>query len=69
MANKFLLTLIIIIYNIIDLFQSRGEYMNYMMELATIAKAHGGIIENKIAAQHVITKAMLYKLLAPPFDP
>ena len=40
-----------------------------MMELATIAKAHGGIIENKIAAQHGITKAMLYKLLAPPFDP
>lgn len=36
--------------------------MNYMMELATIAKAHGGIIENKIAAQHGITKAMLYKL-------
>lgn len=37
--------------------------MNYMMELATIAKAHGGIIENKIAAQHGITKAMLYNVV------
>ena len=36
--------------------------MNYMTELAAIAKDHGGIIESKIAAQHGISKAMLYKL-------
>lgn len=36
--------------------------MNYIDELATIAKKHGGIIETKIAAQHGISKAMLYKL-------
>ena len=36
--------------------------MNYMTELAVIAKTHGGIIETKIAAQHGISKAMLYKL-------
>ena len=36
--------------------------MDYMMELAAIAKNHGGIIETKIAAQHGISKAMLYKL-------
>lgn len=36
--------------------------MNYMTELAAIAKAHGGIIETKIAVQHGISKAMLYKL-------
>lgn len=36
--------------------------MDYMVELAAIAKAHGGIIETKIAAQHGISKAMLYKL-------
>lgn len=36
--------------------------MDYMTELAAIAKARGGIIETKIAAQHGISKAMLYKL-------
>ena len=36
--------------------------MDYMTELAVIAKTHGGIIETKIAAQHGISKAMLYKL-------
>ena len=36
--------------------------MDYMIELAAIAKSHGGIIETKIAAQHGISKAMLYKL-------
>ena len=36
--------------------------MDYMMELAAVAKKHGGIIETKTAAQHGISKAMLYKL-------
>ena len=36
--------------------------MDYMTELTAIAKARGGIIETKIAAQHGISKAMLYKL-------
>jgi predicted transcriptional regulator of viral defense system len=36
--------------------------MDYMNELAAIAKSHGGIIETKIAAEHGISKAMLYKL-------
>lgn len=36
--------------------------MDYMIELAAIAKSHGGIIETKIAAGHGISKAMLYKL-------
>ena len=36
--------------------------MNYMMELVVIAKEHGGIIQTKVAAQHGISKAMLYKL-------
>ena len=36
--------------------------MDYMTELTAIAKTHGGIIETKIAAQHGISKAMLYKL-------
>ena len=36
--------------------------MDYIAELAAIAKEHGGIIETKIAAQHGISKAMLYKL-------
>ena len=36
--------------------------MDYMTELTAIAKSHGGIIETKIAAQHGISKAMLYKL-------
>lgn len=33
-----------------------------MAELAAIAKENGGIIETKTAAQHGISKAMLYKL-------
>ena len=36
--------------------------MDYMTELTTIAKLHGGIIETKIAAQHGISKTILYKL-------
>jgi len=36
--------------------------MDYMTELTAIAKTHGGIIETKTAAQHGISKAMLYKL-------
>ena len=36
--------------------------MDDMTELTAIAKKHGGIIETKIAAQHGISKAMLYKL-------
>ena len=36
--------------------------MDYITELAAIAKSHGGIIETKIAAGHGISKAMLYKL-------
>ena len=36
--------------------------MNYMEELASIAKDHGGIIDTKTAAEHGISKAMLYKL-------
>ena len=31
--------------------------MDYIAELAAIAKEHGGIIETKIAAQHGISKA------------
>ena len=33
-----------------------------MTELAAIAKMHGGIIETRKAAEHGISKAMLYKL-------
>ena len=36
--------------------------MDYMTELAAIAKMHGGIIETRKAAEHGISKAMLYKL-------
>ncbi len=36
--------------------------MNFMTELTAIAKEHGGIIETKVAAQHGISKVMLYKL-------
>ena len=36
--------------------------MDYMTELAAIAKSHGGIIETKIAIQHGISKAMICKL-------
>ena len=36
--------------------------MDYMTELAAIAKEHGGIIETKAAVQKGISKAMLYKL-------
>ena len=36
--------------------------MDYITKLAAIAKAHGGIVETKVAAQHGISKAMLYKL-------
>lgn len=36
--------------------------MNYIPQLAAIAKAHGGIIETKTAVQHGISKATLYRL-------
>lgn len=36
--------------------------MDYISELAAIAKSHGGIIQTKIAAECGISKAMLYKL-------
>lgn len=36
--------------------------MDFMAELAIIAKEHGGIIDTKTAAEHGISKAMLYKL-------
>lgn len=36
--------------------------MNFMSELVAIAKEHGGIIQTKVAVQHGISRAMLYKL-------
>ena len=36
--------------------------MDYITEITAIASEHGGIIEAKVAAQHGISKAMLYKL-------
>ena len=36
--------------------------MDYIAKLTAIAQEHGGIIETKIAAEHGISKAMLYKL-------
>lgn len=36
--------------------------MDYLAELATIAKENGGIIQTKTATQHGISKAMLSKL-------
>ncbi len=36
--------------------------MDFMIELTAIAKENGGIIETKVATQHGISKAMLYKL-------
>lgn len=36
--------------------------MNYMEKLTAIARDHGGIIDTKTAAEHGISKAMLYKL-------
>ncbi len=36
--------------------------MDYIAELAAIAEGHGGIIETKIAEQHGVSRAMLYKL-------
>lgn len=36
--------------------------MDYMTELAAIANSHGGIIKTKIASEHGISKALLYKL-------
>ena len=36
--------------------------MNSMNELINIAKEHGGIIETKTAAEHGVSKNMLYKL-------
>ena len=49
------------VYNIIKL-TLRSDYMDYMAELNIIAKSNGGIIETKIAAEHGISRAMLYKL-------
>ena len=56
------LTLIVILDIVLSDCCKRGKGMNYMMELTAIAKDHGGIIETKVAAQHGISKAMLYKL-------
>ena len=50
-----------IAYNIFELVL-RGERMDCMNELASIAKEHGGIVETKIAIAHGISKAMLSKL-------
>ncbi|SDB24994.1 Transcriptional regulator, predicted component of viral defense system [Ruminococcaceae bacterium FB2012] len=36
--------------------------MDYITELSSVAKEHGGIIETTTAIQHGISKAMLYKL-------
>ena len=36
--------------------------MDYIVKLTTIASKHGDIIEAKIASEHGIYKAMLYKL-------
>lgn len=36
--------------------------MDYMTKLSSIAKAHGGMIETKVAIAHGISKAMLSKL-------
>ena len=36
--------------------------MNSINELANIAKDHGGIIETKTAAEHGVSKSVLYKL-------
>ena len=36
--------------------------MDFMTVLIAIAKKHGGIIETKVAVQHGVSKAMLYKL-------
>lgn len=36
--------------------------MNYIPELTAIAKEHGGIIDTRVAKQHDISKAVLYKL-------
>lgn len=41
-------------YNII-VFSYRGEEMDFMAELAVIAKEHGGIIDTKTAAEHGCT--------------
>ena len=50
-----------IAYNIFELVL-RGDRMDCMNELASIAKEHGGIVETKIAIAHGISKAMLSKL-------
>lgn len=36
--------------------------MDFMSELSAIANEHGGIIQTKVAAEHGISKAMLFKL-------
>ncbi len=57
-----LLTFIIILYIILLDYHDWVVYMDYTTRLAAIADAHGGIIEAKTAAQHGISKAMLYRL-------
>lgn len=52
----------IVILSIILLSYCNEVFEWIIAELAAIAKEHGGIIETKIAAQHGISKAMLYKL-------
>lgn len=40
----------------------RGDIMDFLKELSSIAKEHGGIVRTKIAKEHGISKAMLSKL-------
>ena len=48
-------------HNIFELI-SRGDLMDYVSELTSIAQVHGGIIETRTAVAHGISKAMLSKL-------
>ena len=50
-----------IVHNIFELI-SRGDLMDYVSELTSIAQVHGGIIETRTAVAHGISKAMLSKL-------
>ena len=52
------------ILNIIFLCCAGGESVDYIQELRNIAAQNGGIIDNKTAAIHGISRAMLAKLCA-----
>lgn len=56
------MTLIVIFHIILLNCYRWGERMDYMAELAAIAKTHGGIIETKVASERGISKAILYRL-------